>query len=152
MLIIDLCHIAKSVPTGGSFPWWCHRLYKLADFRKTVKGRSTQGTVWARRDFARQLEDQRKAPSVASARGAGGTSPRVALRWKSLQARGAMRSSLTQSTQVEAVQRLADLEALIKEGGGEGRIERVCRPGRVPNRAGSGAQGRGAPLRVSDWN
>ena len=98
---------------------------KLGDVRKTVRDalrRARYGRVVTLLD---SLEDQRKAPSVASAlRRRRALVHAVAIRWKSLEARRRIEEFVTQVNQVEAVQRLAELEALIKEGREE--IERVC--------------------------
>jgi hypothetical protein len=99
---------------------------KPEDFRKIVKDALSRGGYGHVVTLLNSLEDHRKAPSVAAAlKRRRQLVHALAIReWKTLQARRGVEEIVTGLGPIEAVQQLANLEALIKEGREE--IERLC--------------------------
>jgi len=115
--VFQLLSLFLSGATGSSKP---------EEFRNKVRNdlsRAGHGRVVT---LLNNLEDHRKAPSVASAlrRRRQLIHALANRKWKSLQARRRVEELVTAISECDAVQQLANLEALIKEGKED--IERMC--------------------------
>jgi hypothetical protein len=99
---------------------------KFEDFKKSVRDTLSNQGLGRVVTLLNRLEDRGRTPDVASAltrrkRLVHGLAVR---RWKSLKARSRIEEFVTAVNPVEAVEQIANLEALIKEGRQE--IEQVC--------------------------